>query len=217
MIRYHRFCGRLCMLIFLIAGLACNDKSKHAIANDPTIQQIFTPEEINDLSAIITFFEQQICDMLNVESDSITDCYLHLLFNVASAQRTGVIYIPIQFEAQQQMYSQLSPAAFTEIWLRGSGVNRETGAALERMTLSYDGKFMLFLESLKADYPLLGAYHQSFSEEHAITAVMIETFLYNYHLYNISDVRIRLLVALHHLTINDMYERKNAAFQSPGQ
>jgi len=213
----RRLRSRLLLLVFVMAGFACNEGAKHALASDATIREIFTPSEINDLSTVMTFFEAQICDMLNVQSDSIIDCYNHFLMNVASAQRTGVIYIPVQFDAQQQMYTQLSPAAFKEIWVLGKGMNQETGEATERLALSYDGKFMRFLEALKADYPLLGAYHKSFSEERAMNATMIEAFLYNYHFYNLQDVRVRLLLAIHYLTINDMYERKNAAFESPGR
>jgi hypothetical protein len=135
---------------------------------------------------------------------------------VASAQRTGTIYVPIQFAAQKKMYQKLSPGAFTEIWLRGIAVNQETGDTTERMNLSYNGKFMRFLETLAQEYPLLGAYLKSFREEQGMNSVMIESFLYNYHLYQVSDVRVRLLFALHYLTINDIYERKNEVFQSPG-
>ena len=200
----------------MLMWTACQPAKKSPLQSDPTITEIFTEAEIHDLETILTFFDGQICNMLNVRSDSILDCYHTFLMNVAGAQRSGVIYIPVQFPAQKAMYARLSPAAFQEIWLRGAGINQETGETSERIALSSNGKFMRLLERLKEDYPLLGAYHKSFSEEHAMTSVMIETFLYNYQLYNMRDVRIRLLVAIHYLTLNDMYERKNAEFQGDG-
>jgi hypothetical protein len=77
------------------------------------------------------------------------------------------------------------------------------------MNLSFEGKYMRFLEALKADYQILEAYRKSLSEERMISRVCIETVLYNYHVYNIDDIRMRLFIALHYLTLNDMYERKN--------
>jgi hypothetical protein len=201
----------VCIGVFV----ACNKSATHPLEADPTIQEIFSPEEVQDLATIMNFFEKQICEMLNVRSDSVIVCYNRFLQNVASAQRTGVIYVPIQFEAQKEMYKQLSPAAFREIWLRGTGINQETGDTTVRMNLSYNGKYMQFLEALKDPYPLLGAYHKSFVEEQGMNSVMIESFLFNFHLYNLSDVRIRVLMGLHYLTINDIYERKSAVFQSP--
>ena len=211
----HRSMKRITHLawsVLVLGGLgfmqACSEKSS-GLAADPTIKAVFTEAEILDLTTILDFFEHQVCDLLQVNPDSIRDCYQAFFNNVASAQTTGVIYVPVPFDAQKEMYTHLSDAVFKEIWLRGTAVNQETGDTTVRMNLSFDGKYMRFLEELKTDYQILEAYRLSLSQEHKISKVMIETVLYNYQQYNMEDLRMRLFIALHYLTLNDMYERKN--------
>lgn len=197
-------------MIYAWSLQSCNEKqSKPQLAADPDIKTIFTEEEINDLTSILDFFEQQICDLTQVQSDSVLDCYQAFFKNVSSAQGTGIIYIPVPFHLQKEMYTRLSDAAFKEIWMSGTAVNQVTGDTTQRLTLNFNGKYMSFLTALRRDYELLEAYKRSFTEERKISTVMIETLLFNYHLLNMNDVRIRLFVALHYLTLNDMYERKN--------
>jgi hypothetical protein len=206
----------LSLLILTLCGLcvlslqSCNKKQSSPLAADPDINTIFTEKEIEDLTIILDFFEKQICDLTQTRSDSILDCYQAFFKNVSSAQATGIIYIPVPFHLQQEMYTRLSDAAFTDIWLKGTAVNQITGDTTERLTLSYEGKYMSFLSALRRDYQILNAYQRSFTEQRTVSSVMIETLLYNYHLLNLRDVRMRMFVALHYLTLNDMYERKNA-------
>jgi hypothetical protein len=89
-------------------------------------------------------------------------------------------------------------------------VDESTGDTIVRMNLSFSGKYLQFLEALQSDYQIIQAYIQSFKTEQTISPKMIEGVMFNYRLYNMSDLRMRLFIALHYLTVNDIYERRNA-------
>lgn len=202
------FCSSL---LCLFSMQSCQEKSGSPLAADPDIQAIFTDTEIEDLETILDFFEGEICELSQVRRDSILDCYDEFFKNVSTAQSTGIIYIPVPFHEQLEMYKSLSPSTLQEVWLVGTAVNQTTGDTTERFSLNVDGKYAEFLKALRRDYQILEAYQRSFLQERKMATPMIETLLYNFHLLNMKDIRIRLFVALHYLTLNDLYERKNNA------
>lgn len=198
-------------LFCLFLPQSCQNKSGSLLAADPDIKTIFTETEIKDLETILDFFEGQICELSQVRRDSILDCYDEFFKNVSTAQGSGIIYIPVPFHEQLEMYKKLSATTLQEVWLVGTAVNQTTGDTTERFSLSTEGKYVQFLKALRKDYQILEAYQRSFLQERKMATPMIETLLYNFHLLNLKDIRIRLFVALHYLTLNDLYERKNNA------
>ena len=210
----HSVTGLLFCTILALGGCSGN---KSLLAEDPTIQRIFNDEEIHDLEVILNFFESQICDLLQVHADSVQDCYQAFFLSVGTAERSGVIYIPVAYHDQLKMYDQLGPEAFTQIWIAGQVMDREPGISGRRVMLSYDGKYMQFLEALSNHYQILEAYRKSFAQEHRMSPDMINGVLYNYHLYNMGDIRMRLFVALHYLTLNAVFEQKGATDSSSSE
>lgn len=183
-------------------------KKPEGLFGDPDIKFIFTKEEIEDLIIIMDFFEHEICDVQQVTSANVESCYHALFETILKSEGTGTLYVPVPFHKQLDMYKTLTDAAFTDLWKQGIAVNQETGDTSVRMTLSYEGKYMQFLDSLNADYQILDAYKNSFRKERKISRAMIETVMYNSPQYNLSDPRMRVFLALHYLTLNDQYERK---------
>lgn len=210
--RYRVPAWIVCMGIasLCLTQISCEKKTV-GLEKYPDVQAIFTEAEIRDLNTILGFFETQICDLMQVYGDSTKHCYPPFFQNVASVDATGVMYVPVPFHAQLEMYKQLSPTAFTEIWLRGTAVDQVTRDTSYRMSLSFEGKYMQFLDSLVTDYQIIDSYRQALKSSRHISRPMIETVLYNGPQYNINDLRMRLFVAMHYLTLNDTYERKNNA------
>lgn len=196
-------------IITVISISSCQQEKYTGLAAYPDMRAIFTEAEMQDLETILAFFEHEICDLLQVPGDSVLPCYQAFIANVDHAQSTGVLYVAVPFDKQLELYEKLSDAAFTQIWLRGTGVDQATGDTVQRMNLSFDGKYMRFLDTLKIDHQIIDAYTRSFKDEHRMSSKMIEGVLYTAHLYDLSDLRMRLFIAMHYLTVNDMYERKN--------
>jgi hypothetical protein len=195
--------------VIALSTTSCQRKTYEGLATYPDIRVIFTKREIQDLTTILSFFEHQICDMLQVRSDSVADCYQALFRNMERTQKSGFLYVPVQFDAQEEMYAQLDSTMFTEVWLKGTGINQETGDTVVRISLNHEGKYAQFLDSLKTDYPVLTAYINSFKSERKVTPKMIDSVLFDYRLLDMSDLRMRLFIALHYLTINDTSVRRN--------
>jgi hypothetical protein len=194
----------------LVLALSCQQAEHSGLASYPDVRVVFSETEIGDLNTILNFFEHQICDLLQVQSADVRDCYQALFQMMERAEKTRILYVPVPFDAQKEMYSHLSATTFKEIWIRGTGVESATGDTLERIHLNFDGKYTQFLDSLKTDHRIIESYVATLKRELTINSTMIEGVMFNYRLYDMNDLRMRLFIAVHYLTINDMYERRNA-------
>lgn len=195
------FCA-VCVLL-----TACHTPVKSQLESDPLIASTFTAQEIADLDIILNFFETRICHAWNIPADRTLSCYDKFLEKIAVAQGTGTIYIPIAYHAQQSMYGKLSPAAFTDIWQIGKGADVETGETQYSMRINPDGNYTRFLDALRKEHLIFHAYVESFLSTQTLSGPMIEGILINYLQFDTQDVKVRLLIAMHYLTLNDMYER----------
>lgn len=190
--------------------LHCQPAAHQGLDEDATLRSIFDSQELRDLHEILDFFETQICSRLRLPREQLDSCYADFFSIVEIAQGTGVLNIPVQYHAQMDMYSRLSASAFEEIWQMGYGINAVSGDTTWSMRLNPEGKYRYFLQAVQEDYMIFQSYYEAFQSTGQMTASMIETVLYNFRLYNMEDVRVRLLIALHYLTINDSFSREGA-------
>jgi hypothetical protein len=196
--------------------MACTQKRAPALKGNATVEAIFDATEQEGLETILDFFETQICGLANVHRDSITNCYGMFFGSIRNARRKGMLYVPIQFPAQEAMYTRLTPELFSEIWVLGRGVDQTTGESVSRISLNAEGKYLLLLQRLRNKYASLDSYVQSFQEEKRLSSAMIESVMTDDDRFNINDPAVRLFLAVHYLTINDIYERKSIASGSRG-
>ncbi len=182
--------------------------SKSELKADLIISNVFDDAEIRDLSKILTFFDEQICIVQQIDNSRIKDCYQAYFERMKKAAKTGNIEIKIPFEEQQKMYSNMDESTFRQIWYFGKNWRRNLPDTIKSIGLKCDGKYAEFLKIVGNENNVIKEYYESLKACGDISPTMVADLMMNYKNYDINDVKIRLIIAIHYLTMNDQYERK---------
>ncbi len=199
-------------IIFIILTLVgCSDKQPKSLDTDPIVIQIFEDTEIRNLSKILQFFEEQICTNQQIDNEKISDCYKAYLKQLSKAVETGCIEINIPFEEQKKMYKAIDTSTFNQIWYIGKQRFPDSPKTFKYFTLYHNGKHVKYLKFLKAvgdKNEIIKDYYEALRSVGSISPTSVAHLLKSYQLYDVSDIKIRLIIAIHYLTLNDQYERK---------
>ncbi len=79
---------------------------------------------------------------------------------------------------------------------------------MKYLLLKHEGAFEIFLSNLAKENKGIEYYHTTLIKTGDITPSMVSNILINYKYYNIQQPEIRLIIAIHYLTLNDQYHRK---------
>lgn len=177
------------------------------VVDNKMVQMVFDEREIQDLAKLLDFFESQVCTIYG-DSGNLFSCYQNFFVRMDSAGTTGNIDPLIDFDAQQELYMVISDSTFSTIWAFNKTWKLSTPSdTMRSITLNVKGKYIDFLKELAADENLVKMYLASFEDAGDISPHMIAHLLKRYNDYDIHDVRIRLLIAVHYLTLNDGFKR----------
>ncbi|MBC8489660.1 MAG: hypothetical protein H8D45_26880 [Bacteroidetes bacterium] len=199
---------KLYQIIALIILIGCSGSNQENLQSNSTIIKIFNKSEIRDLTRILEFFNKQICTNQQLGKKNFNDCYLSFFERMSEVEKIGSIKIKISFDEQKKMYAQLSDSTFNQIWTFGKVVNRLSNDTLQQIEIKYDCKYVDFLNQLGKDYNVINKYYENFRSIGDIGPSMVADLLINHDSYNFKDIRVKLFVAIHYLTLNDQYERK---------
>ncbi len=198
---------KIYQIIALLVLIGCSTSNREKLESNSTITTVFNKSEIRDLTKILEFFNEQICAAQNVDKNNLLDCFQSFFMRLAEADQTGSIEIRIPYEEQQNMYKQISDSTFNQIWLFEKIWNRHSTDTLKHINYKYDGKYVEFLSALSKEDEVIRNYYENFKALRGISPSMVAELVKNYDFYNINDIRIRLVVAIHYLTMNDQFER----------
>jgi hypothetical protein len=178
------------------------------LQNHGMIDSIFNDKEIQDLEIILNFFNEEICSLKTIEQHPITQCYLEFCQRLKTdAETTGAIDTGIPFERQNEVYQRINDATFVQIWTINKSWIPNTTDTLRELDLNPGGKYAEFLFSLGKEFSEVNEYVENLMALISISPSMKAEFLMNYNNFDLSDQRIRLLFAIHYLTINDQQKR----------
>ncbi len=195
------------LLLFLfIFGLTHCAIGQNRLADNKTIKKTFSETEIQDLQLIFNFFNESIC--LNLEPLALTSCYKDFFKKMENWEQTGNFELNISFNKQLKMYSQISESTFQEIWTFGKSIYRESPQDTFRtVSINLNGKYLIFLKKTGRKDEVINQYYESIFAAGDLTPSLITGLLVNHRYYNIEDIRIKLIVAIHYLTLNDQFNR----------
>jgi len=179
------------------------------LQTDSTINSIFTSEEINNLEKIMNFFSDQICKLEYIENHHTINCFESYCKNLK--ERTNAfssVDLNLSLKEQKIFYDNIDSSTFNEIWHYEKGWKPKTNDTIIEIDIDPNGKYAKFLRSLGQDYSKVGEYYDDFESIGGISPTMIAELLINYKEFNFRDDRIRLLFAIHYLTMNDQFSEK---------
>ncbi|MBS2211989.1 hypothetical protein KEM09_11270 [Carboxylicivirga mesophila] len=182
--------------------------SQQKMELDSTINHLFNQSEIKDLETILNFFNNQIARFIGQSSENEELCYLKFLEIMTTPPDTACFDVPISFEEQLEMYSQISDTTFNQIWVFHESMKKNSTVTNKRLELTFHGKYQLFLKQLGNEYKFLKNYHESLRAMRCLSASMWWNPIVHHKEYNLNDIKVRLFIAIHYLTINDQNKRR---------
>ena len=99
---------------------------------------------------------------------------------------------------------------FNCIWVFGrSRIKWGEPDTLKHIEYRRDGKYMDFLKELGKEYEMVKNYREDFGLAGGISVSMSRDILMikEDYQYDLNDVRLQLVIAIHYLTMNDKFER----------
>ena len=188
----------------------CSTNKPEKLQLDPTINSVFNEIESQDLQKILDFFENSICASENIKKENINDCYKKFFKRLKQeSEKDGNIYLKIPIDKQLKVYKNLKGSTFNEIWELGKSFPlNSTSDTLKYYSFKFDGKYIEYLKELGKTYKVINDYTESFMDAGDMSPTMWVNVLMDYENYNINDIRVKLFIAIHYLTLNDQSERK---------
>ncbi len=195
------------ILIYLILAIGCS-AATNDFKSDKTINKIFNKDEIKDLETLVNFFENQICLGQNIDTQNKQDCYERFFNHMVQCEKTGEVILNISFDEQKNIYNKISKSTFNQIWAFGKTWEYNSTDTLKYLYFNEKGKYIKFLKEFGQDNKFVKGYYDTFELIGDISPSMFAEIIMRYKEFDISDARFRLLLAIHYLTVNDDYERK---------
>lgn len=200
MIKTNIMIKKLILLLGLLLLLSSCKEDK-SLGKSPAIMKLFNKTEMLDLEKILTFFDNQIFNKF--KSKSLVQNYS--LFYEKSLMRldSGEIYLGFSYEKQNKLILELKESTFKKIWNLGKSYNKKDTTSI--VNLKVDGNYIKFLKTLGKENIAIKKYVDDLIFNYDITPSQSYFFINNYESINIKDERIRLMIAIHYLTLNNIY------------
>jgi hypothetical protein len=196
------------LLIALILGLVNSTVRPSKLSDNKAFRKTFTDYEIQYLQLLFDFFNESICSETNTEDFS--GSYKEFFNKLEKSEETGDIHLDIPFDEQMKVYDRISDSTFNEIWTFGKSWNNGDAPqdSYRKVHFTPNGKYLKFLKRTGRDDKVINQYHETIEASGDIPPSLIAGLLINYDHYNIKDIRVRFIVAVHYLTLNDRFERR---------
>ena len=195
----------LLLLLSFLTIIGCNKKEEQ-LSEIEEIKSVFSKSEIEDLEILFDFFNNSICQ---VDKENLTNCYYDFFENVRNSADSGSLYLHIPIEEQLAVYDQISDSTFYQIWAFGKSWNNEdTHDTLKSVYYRWDGKFFKFLKQAGKESEFAKTYLESVEASGGPGPSLIAGISYKYKNFGIEDLRVKFILAIHFLTLNDEYKRE---------
>ncbi len=189
--------------------ISCTSSKSTELKSNKTISETFNESEIKDLQIIFDFFNGQICDAKNSNNDSLNKCYEKYCSEIKSEMNLKGGFNPkIDYKKQLELYEKINKANFNKIWKIGKSYNLRTKENLIDLELNYNGKYLDFLKKYGEENKTIHSYYESIKNSGDISPSTSAILILNYKLFEPSDIRSKLIIAIHYLTLNDDFNRK---------
>jgi len=159
------------------------------------------------LNIICDFFNRQICKNNNSEIESLDECYSNFFKKVKESYLDGSFELEIPFDEQLDLYESISDSTFNNLWVCNNCWISGYPDTLKCIGYRYDGKVELLLKELSSENQVLNNYYEIFKLTGEITPSTIGDIAVYYEKISVDDIRVKLLVVLHYLTLNDELKR----------
>jgi len=199
---------KIIYIIITTILISCTSSEKLELKSNKSISETFNESEIKDLQIILNFFNEQICDSKKLNNDSLNKCYEKYCSEIKSEMNLKGGFNPkIDYKKQLELYEKINKENFNKIWKIGKSYNLRTKENFKDLELNYNGKYLDFLKKYGEENKTIHSYYESIKNSGDISPSTSAILILNYKLFEPSDIRSKLIIAIHYLTLNDDFNR----------
>ena len=187
---------RIALFVILFVAAGCNKKDD--IQSNETVLTVFSEAEAKDLQSIHDYFSDQICK--STGKDNPADCFEKFIADLmAEAPSSGIAENPVDRTELDDFFRKLESGVFDKVWRRNEAYDEE-GLNHETISMKPFGEYGRFLELVGKDDPAIREYHTDLGRAGTLSATMVASVMLFPAKYNVSDCRVRLVLAIHYIT-----------------
>ncbi len=194
---------KIVVVIFLVS-LSTN--AQEGIKYNGTVKSVFNQSEIEDLERIMDFFKKNICFSKDSLKKNEVNCYKKFIDRAFYLAKKGENITITPLFNQKEFYNKLKKETFNEVWHYGYSKKPNSLDTLRVLDFNTKGKYAKYLKELGKNSKVIDHYYNSFIMSGAYSPSLF-TFLLERKYYKIEDIRLRLVIAISYLTINDYAQR----------
>jgi hypothetical protein len=193
------------LIVFFLTS--CFSESNKELSSDSLINETFNKSEIKDLQKIFDFFNSEIC---NSDYQKLNQCYENYCLEIISQiEKTVAFNTNLNYQKQRELYHKISNNTFKEIWrFQKSLPIYERKDTLKYLGFNYEGKYRVFLNEYGKENYAVKNYAENYNVSADLGPAMIAELSMNYKLFKINELKTKLVIAIHYLTLNDQNWRK---------
>lgn len=186
------------LLVFTIILFGCENQPKKL--TDYSDFSMLADQEVQGFEEVLGFFSEIICTDIVSKKRDVSFCYRQYLQTLKQTIGKHMDY-QIPFLSQVEFIESLDSIRFSQIWMYGETRNKKSDTA-KVLYINPDGNYADFLKSFAKTNEKVKKYYSLYDIMGTISPTMYSDLLINHHEYDVEDLRIRLLISVHYLTIN---------------
>ncbi|AXG70095.1 hypothetical protein KORDIASMS9_02324 [Kordia sp. SMS9] len=180
---------------------------KIEVRTTPELTQIFNTQEIENISTIVSFYEDRLKKQTN--SDQIDSAF----YKFAKQNVNQLQYDMSGFdkESLERLYSHIDSQIYDKIWEENKGFNYEINDSISFQNIAFEKKFMNYLDLIGDKNPKIKYVHDKIASLGMVQGILVNTLYQDFDeegrngkiSTNIGDFNNRVIVAIFTITIAD--------------
>lgn len=197
----------LLLFLTIIILFSCTEIRQDSLSKDDTMQMIFNKNEIIDLLEILNFFEQSIGLSDNYSVDEFQKAYSDFFNLNKEIKMSSELRFSFDYTDEMNLFGKIDTLTMKEIWENQLVRLMRSTDSMYVFKINYNGKYMRFLQRLGEQDKKIENYYNTIKVASDITPALVADIAINYKDYNINDPKVRLVIAIHYLTLSEKLNR----------
>ncbi len=190
----------LCFFLVISLCLSCNDNYQQ-LRRDLIIQKHFNRNEAKDLASVVEFFDEKVCNCVDIIGIQGPVCYRAWFDTVKNSQPMQVFF-PIDKSDQWKFSQRLYKSTIQAIWIIPAPSKDGKYAELPVLLYNPEGAYWRWLSAKSQDYTWITNYITAIGNDGQITADADVVLYEQLDQLDLADPTQRLILAIHVLTRN---------------
>ena len=182
---------------------SCSKQENILLMNDNLVNNYYNSTEIAELMRIQLFFDEAIGITNMLDTDELENAYSQLFMLNKDIKQASELQIPFDEEDVRALFGKIDVDVINDIWGQNSFITGIVSEGSKDLEINANGEFVRLLKEMGEKDLQAKEYYNSLKLPGDITPNLVASLAKASDQYNIDDPKIRLLIAIHYITIRD--------------